>query len=201
MAEIIIPNGYTNAVLTWAMPGRVNPVSVTLGLTSNPAFTDIEEAEAVWDAAHGSTSIAPAPAMYTGISFTGVKVSRMIGGALHVAEWSVTTAGSKAGGSAVYVLDSTAFLVRKVTGLAGRKYRGRIYAPVTGWQQGNISTAGHWDDPAYGDVGDRWTVFFGALSTALLPPVLLHSHVDDEPTPLVGLNAQRFSATQRRRLR
>lgn len=93
---------------------------------------------------------------------------------------------------------NTAMLVKKITGLGGRKNRGRFYIP--GISDDAVSSNGTilpgslvlWQAEA--------TTFLADLDTRGLPMYLLHNSSSD-PTEVSSLGVDGIAATQRRRLR
>lgn len=97
---------------------------------------------------------------------------------------------------------NVAYLLRKNTSFAGRRYRGRMFLPGSsngGIQQGGILSGAEFTlvDAAAGALDN---VFQGVGSANLSQPVLLHSEAPTTPTPVTSLSAELIVATQRRRL-
>lgn len=90
-------------------------------------------------------------------------------------------------------------LVQKITGLGGRKGRGRFFVP--GQSESYISDGGLIDPAIVAADQANCTNFLADLSTAGVPMVLLHSTASPVPTPVTTLNVSPTVATQRRRLR
>lgn len=95
---------------------------------------------------------------------------------------------------------NVAVLLRKVTGLGGRKNRGRMYWPSvaessiddTGTLVGSTITA-------FNDLWEEWKDLWEATG-GLGEQVILHQ-TETAPTPITGYACQSLAATQRRRLR
>lgn len=110
--------------------------------------------------------------------------------------------GSQAGNSTADPLpNNCAWLFKKLTGLGGRKNRGRMYYPdvlataVLG--DGSINT------PSREDIQtglDDWITKTEAVA-GLVELHLLHTDESDNPTPISQIVVQNKIATQRRRMR
>lgn len=95
---------------------------------------------------------------------------------------------------------NVAVLLRKVTGLGGRKNRGRMYWPSvaestiddTGTLLGSTITA-------FNDIWETWKDLW-ETTEGLGQQVILHQS-ETAPTPITGYACQNLAATQRRRLR
>lgn len=92
-------------------------------------------------------------------------------------------------------------LVRKVTEAGGRQNRGRFYMPPYRMFDGAVSNAGVIATASLVALNSDLDSFFAKLALHDLDPVLLHSDVDTDPTPILGFQAVSVIATQRRRLR
>jgi hypothetical protein len=118
----------------------------------------------------------------------------------------VPNAGASEGDSTVGMLpQNCALLVRKNTGLGGRKNRGRFFLPGMVSEEGvnNVGIIDTADRTAYQGGADA---FLAALGTGdlILPMVILHNDYGDDtpdPTPVTSLTVDSTISTQRRRLR
>jgi hypothetical protein len=96
---------------------------------------------------------------------------------------------------------NTSVLVRKTTGLGGRKGRGRAYT-VGQLYVNTIGGAGIIDSGHLGFLDTNWLAILGGWQSVvgIADVVLLHSD-STAPTPITALTPQPKAATQRRRLR
>lgn len=104
------------------------------------------------------------------------------------------------GGSSFNCLPANvACLVRKTTGLGGRKGRGRMYVP---WflPDEAVSERGEIDITSLGVRQDDVAALLLALDSNGVPMVLLHND-STTPSPVLALTVDGVVATQRRRLR
>ena len=120
------------------------------------------------------------------------------GGDLRIDSTIAVQAGT---GGATNLPPNTALLVRKLTGLGGRRNRGRMFIP--GVPNTNVTSAGAIGGatlPTYQTAIDaaRTAVVATAEVTAV---ALFHDSAPFAPTTITTLEAQALVATQRRRLR
>lgn len=119
-----------------------------------------------------------------------------------VAESTLAPYDGGAGGSVLP--QNCALLVRKVTGLGGRKNRGRMYIPSI-VQEADVSGVGRIDaadvDIFQGVANTFLLSLAGDGSTPDLTPFILHRDGVSLPTEVVDLQVDPVIATQRRRLR
>jgi hypothetical protein len=201
VAEIIIPVGYGNAVLTWHVPERANPVSSTFGFGFNPGSTALEVADSLYDAATGSTGPCNATKMYSDQQFLGVKVTMNIGGTLFINEHVQTVTGSVTRPADTETLNSTSLIIKKLTGVGGRANRGRAYTPLLAIPSTALSSDGTIANTPRGQATEWWESFRTAAAGDEILLCVLHSHADDEPTAIANLQCGVKVGTQRRRLR
>jgi hypothetical protein len=204
---LVIPVGFASFSIEITHARDAQPYNVTFGTE-----TDLSEASAIDHANHAMSS------------FGGAFVSRLD------SETFITKATGRFGqdGEDVLIIDSdlapmggtrsgssvppnTAVLVRKLSGLGGRRNRGRCYVPMA-------ATAGAETEGGVLSTGERTALqtsanaWFNNLATGVppdvppMPMVILHNEppgggVLPLPTPVVGLTVDTTLATQRRRLR
>jgi hypothetical protein len=93
---------------------------------------------------------------------------------------------------------NTAFLIKKVTAIGGRRGRGRLFYP--GVFSANTSNGGLIDGGTLSAIQADWDDWQAGAVSASIPPVLLHAD-STPPTPILSFDVQQKVATQRRRLR
>lgn len=108
------------------------------------------------------------------------------------------TSGTAGGGTGLAVTPQVAWLVRKNTGLGGRKGRGRMYLP--GLEEGNVNSGGNIDATVLSNAQTDLDTILSGLATLNLPMHLLHGDATP-PTEVTSLVAQAQVGTQRRRNR
>lgn len=96
---------------------------------------------------------------------------------------------------------NVAYLVKKITGLGGRKGRGRMFLP--GVARGGINSDGTLSTSNLADLNTRVEDFREAIRsiTGVEETYLFHSSSLDDPTEITQLVVDPLVATQRRRLR
>lgn len=114
------------------------------------------------------------------------------------AEVSVDVAGGK---QAFSDPPNTALIIRKHTAAGGRTGRGRMFVP--GAYSDDIDSSGVVSSELIGFLEADLLTFLGELTTADLPPVLLHAEGSPviTPTPITAFTVDAKAGTQRRRLR
>jgi len=90
-------------------------------------------------------------------------------------------------------------LVRKWSGIRGRKNQGRMFPPGLVYE-GTFNNAGVMSSGDRGTYQEAFDNFLTALDTEGFPMVLLHNEVLPQ-TPVLALYVEGTAATQRRRLR
>lgn len=115
-------------------------------------------------------------------------------------EWFFENAVNLAGTGGTGILpQNCALLVRKLSGVAGRKFRGRFYWPgMLG--EANVSPQGMITSSVVTTLQGHFTDWFDDVNTAGSIPVINHEDLSF-PTAISELIVESRIATQRRRLR
>lgn len=111
------------------------------------------------------------------------------------------------GGAAVASMPpNTSYLVKKITGLGGRKNRGRMYLPCP--PENAVDDKGLVLEDPRGDLNVAVAAWVNTTNDELVAegatvptPVILHTDELDTPTPIFQFLTDGMVATQRRRLR
>lgn len=200
MAEVIIPNGYGNAVMSWTHTGLSRPVTVTHGYeTLEGGVTAAENAELIYGFWTDPGAPCVAANMWVGWTFQGVYVlQRNLAGNLFSASYEVPISGT---GVAADSPQSpyNPLVVSKTTAQAGRRFRGRMYPPIMSGGEVAVSIGGNLESNYLAAVRAQYDAVFFDWNASGSKPVLLHSHPDDEPSPVTGWNVRSVVGTQRRR--
>lgn len=123
-----------------------------------------------------------------------------------IVEYSVGTTGSGSGG---YLPQNNALLIQKVTGLPGRRNKGRMYVPLI-LPEAQVDNVGVIDASTVTAFNTSLETFYDLLTdptegAVAAPPVILHSTTSGgnevTPTPISSFQVSNVIATQRRRLR
>lgn len=191
----LIPAGYIQANLRFSGDSSPNGAEVTLGFDASGYVGDVADMATEigneWIASirtvMPSTVVLASVLVKAGPNATGP-----------AAEVAVSSAGSGGGASAS---PNVAILVRKNTAAGGRTGRGRFYHP--GPQESEVNPNGTLSGAFVSGMQTEVNDFFGALATAGLDSVLLHSETSPvtTPTPITSFTVDSRVATQRRRLR
>lgn len=197
MPDVIIPEGYGQAVLIWSMLGKQNPMTSTIGYGAG-LVPPQDAADAMYDCAVAAGSIADPNFMLSGFTFEGVRVYQETSGGLIVAEHLEPVSGVAIGTTPPV---NASLLASKRTLYAGRKFRGRMYVPNAIIPEGDIDAMGILNNTQYAVWSDIPAYFLTQIdASSLVGAYVLHSDVT-APTQIVSMVARRQMATQRRRMR
>lgn len=203
---LIIPPGFAQAVYIFSWVNDPEPMVVTMGHdVSGYGGDGAQAAEDIAGILFASTLVV---SMSDPVAFVGVDLYvGNDGGPPSVYEYALPDPqeGTADGAS---LPPNSAYLVKKATGAAGRRARGRLYLPGVGEDEVNNNgvVAPSFVTTLQGKLDD-W--FEGARdgvgSAGPAPMVLLHrsegAGTEPPPTVITGLQLQSQIATQRRRLR
>ena len=200
MADLVIPPGFGLWTFYLQHAGISHTALVTMGFSvAAPPYTQANNNAMLTDFAGALTALYDSEVTFS-------RLTTLIGndGPPLRFESSGTTVGTRTTQS--ITPPNTTYLLRKTTGFAGRRFRGRMYLPFVselGTQQTGQLEASELT---------ILTARAAALATAFVGGgtgsggmYLLHSEsplsATPAPTPITSLSAQPFVATQRRRLR
>lgn len=190
---MIIPFGFSQHTHIFGGPGYTLGAAVTYGCDPDVGgMTIADEAFLARDIMRDEIVI---PMMSNLTQYLGVSVKRgpnNTGPFYEAASDEFGTHGTAASPPQVAVL------VRKVTAFGGRSQRGRFYLP--GVRDASVVDGGLLDGTEAVDWADAVNSWFAEMTTAGLPPVLLHNGSSD-PTPILSFDVQSRVATIRRRNR
>lgn len=190
-----IPDGYSSIAFTWNCTGTSRSIVNTWGC-SNGALTTAAAINQVWRTQMVNTAARPYSGAVLSSAYTLVsqKCLSRIAGVLTSDEIFTNVVCS---GTAVPPPINTAVLVAKLTGLAGRKYRGRVFAPHS-IAETSVDAAGNFNAGTTASLQTAYDNALIALTTAGNPAYLLHSD-GSTPTQLIGaLVTQRLGTIGRR---
>lgn len=201
---LIIPPGYLQAVYVFLRDADSEEMVVTCGHELDAASG--ANSEDCADDLFGAFNTHLVPHLSSPTQFIGVVcyVGQDGGGSLVVESAQPAVRGPNTG---TVVPQNTAALIRKRTGLAGRRGRGRMYWPdVPESQVGNTGDlATSYMEPFQQGLDDWYEALTGLVGGRLYPPVVLHRSEgigpEPLPTPITRFVLEGRVATQRRRLR
>jgi hypothetical protein len=189
----IIPDGFGEALWVFDAAGDPDPYLVTLGFAFEVPFVVADFLSALEDT--WATNLKPTTS--NSLTLRETRAEWNDGGTMFTAEKSSGQTGELTDG---VLPQNCALLVRKNTGLSGRKFRGRNYWPLV-LSEANVNNAGVIDPGNVSDLQDIFDAMYTDINDVTnVSTALLHSDATD-PTFITGFSVQNTIATQRRRLR
>lgn len=205
MADVVIPEGYGLAKLTWSMSGKSNPITSTCGYVAG--LTPPEDcAEAIYGYATMDGSIADPFAMSTTYTFENVEVIQTVDGVPVGAAFGTPITGAF---TVALPPVNGSLLVSKKTSRVGRQFQGRFYLPNSHVSETLIDPMGNLDSTSFTGFQSRVDVFalgtgpsdLGFISNTIVNAVILHTDPALTPTVITSFLPRQQLATQRRRMR
>jgi hypothetical protein len=190
---MIIPVGYGSVALPLTHEGMARSAFVTWGFQNSGALIGpAVAADAVMDALESTVSTV----LDSTVTIGPAQVRLNVGGTELVGESAETQTG---GSPDARPSPNVALLVQKVSGVAGRKNRGRFYWP---WSVNNdsIREDGSISPGTVSDFQDIFDTFLENLTTEGIPMRVLHNSAGT-PATVIALRVSPLVATQRRRVR
>lgn len=179
-----LPVGYGEATFVFNLDGDGQDMTFSLGFRAEPFSDNIgalgtaaSEIVSEWIsafAAVGGDLIAGWTATKAVIRLNSTATGIVL------SEIPINVVGTDPG---VTVPNILAVLVRKGTGLGGRKNRGRMFVPPFQFDEAAVDNNGVLAAPNVTDLQARWDAFNTAIGTDSMP-VLLHSDPLDTPTDI-----------------
>lgn len=189
---MIIPENFAQATFIWGGAALPTGAVTTLGILNDGE----ESEESVSESVNFLWGEHVVPALSDDIIHlsTKVKWGPNLTGAEY--EFASNVAGTVTGQCSP---PNVTLLVKKVTGMGGRKGRGRMYLP--GVSEASTDVAGVLDETYRGQVETDLADFKTDLAIINAFPVLLHTLEADSPNNITSFIVETSVATQRRRLR
>lgn len=173
-----IPDGFTQITVDFTGSMLPHGAAVVFGTERNIELTAAEHATA----AHDALADAFAADLSSAVSMSGASCKF---GPDETGAIGLSTGISRAGTAAGTVLPpSCAYLLTKVTGLGGRRGRGRMFLP--GVLEGNCNNSGLIDSGVQSTITGHGTSFLNAMDVLGIAVYLLH----DPSTEWVLINGQ-----------
>jgi hypothetical protein len=196
---IIIPEGFYNASFIFTCTGSVRQKVTSLGIevTSLTPPTPAALATSLRNIFIGGGRPFAAASMTDDYVFTGISVTRTVGGFPVIGTDMTPTAGTSAADSPP---SNCAVIVKKVTAAGGRKNRGRLFVPVGVLGEASVDASGFMSAGSRTAYQTQWDAAFAAMVSADLHPALFHSSAL-AATPITAFSVESQIGTQRRRLR
>lgn len=192
---LVVPPGFGVLAYRFALAGDPEEMIVTTGIDSTATNTGLQAlANARRDDFLASITAAQMGGQWT---FRGVTLRMWDGGVFEAISGRVGT-----GAGDPSLPSNCAFLLKKISGFAGRRNRGRMYVPFFIGSEADVDSKGRIVEsqrvaienvfrPAFHEPTD---VILHSKATALAPD-------PPAPTPIVRLDLDPLIATQRRRMR
>lgn len=194
---LIIPDGYGQVTHHFALTGSAKSMSWSHGYQWTGAGDAPAHAEAIQEAATATTGPYHADHMVLDWTYEGTSTIENQDGVMALGVSPVAIAGSNMGAAAA---PNISILLKKVTGIGGRKNQGRAFVPPCFPGENVISTTGTIDSGTLDSMVGFYSSYMNDLTDADIVSVIFHTD-STTPTLFHGLLPQTMVATQRRRLR
>lgn len=191
----VTPVGYAEITAVFDIPGDAGPANVVLGHEVGALTTLLEildGATDVWTADPGIMDMITVDVILESIN---VRWQESAGDPV-IGDRQLNEPGRTNDEAAS---PQICMLVQKITGLGGRKNRGRSYLPGT--PQSVVAPSGLMSQGYYDTHVATIAAFFQQWAAADLEVRILHTSPADTPSEVVAMELVRKVATQRRRLR
>lgn len=191
-----VPNGYAVLSAIFQVDTATRTPTITLGVQVDALLTAAQVNTRWRSAISGVSAPFVAGNMPSTLTLSETRVLMNVGGNLFT-DVDITPVVGTAATSVPPM--NTAVLVNKVTGLAGRKYRGRMFTPPT-FAESLLSAAGLIAGATVTGQQTAWTNVFTSLTGNDLNPCLIHGD-GTAPTLLTSFVVSERIGTIGRRLR
>lgn len=196
---VVINTGYGQAEFWHRLSGDAEPMITTIGFkdeTPGATATAIATTlSGLWQGSAKPFTVSLADSQWT---YERCRVTLAVSGDLQLGENLANVVGSNV---TVTVPKNCCALVRKGTGVLGRRNRGRMYLPPYALATAFVDRNGMISSTFLTPLQTALNTFLGAMDTAGYQAVILHSTSEVLPTVITSLVVQPQIATQRRRLR
>lgn len=176
----VLPNGYGLWKPTVTLDGSTKIFQTAIMFRNDSGLSAFSAAgliRGIWTAAGRPLGVA---SMYIGYTLASTETYVMAGGVLTYDLDSTPIVGTKAGSSGTPI--NTSVIVKKDTGIVGKRYRGRIMLPNMTVPEANISQAGIIDSTGLATIQGQYTAANTAMQASVCPQVLGHSTSEVLPT-------------------
>lgn len=201
---LVLPTSFFNAHYKFSLASSDKSMSFALAGQLNTGVDPDDFAEAL-RADFASPSGYDTDNMYAQWTFEGVKVEINTGAGIAAGESIVPIAGG--GGGAETNPPQCCVIVKKLTGLASRRERGRMYFPPISLADADVNDNGTIDPTPLGVITtniDNWLAETLLVTSEIDAYFLLHEQATvgpGTPTAISAFVVEDTIATQRRRLR
>lgn len=197
-----LTEGFGNATFVWELAGDAEAMTYSMGFSCSDTSAAglAQAAQDLYDAFRDEVVITDADIL-AGWTFVRYEwEANPVGAAPIEGAIGVNLPGVDAAGS---IPINGALLVRKLSGLAGRANRGRMFVPPYGLGEEDVTQAGYIDPTALITAQSLYTNWLDVFEATTVGNVMVIHHADPlvTPTPISNLEVDNRIATQRRRLR
>lgn len=197
---VFLPNGYHRVVWTWTLDGSTKIFQVAM-MGNSGTSTTANQIDTIYRAAFTAANRPfVASNMYVGFTLASTNSTRSDGGVITQLINETPVVGTL--GSSLGPPINVSQLVKKNTGLIGRRYQGRLMVPQMSIPEGSITQAGIIDSAVLATQQTKWNTAVADLAAAWagMVPVVGHSTSEVIPTPCTYV-LQPKVGTMRRRIR
>lgn len=201
--ELIIPVDCMECTITWRMSGKSNPITSTIGVHDSASGDFSGILDELVEGLSMDGGLCDPDYMLTGWTLEGATGVANVAGIMEGFSSTGAPVVGTASASSLMIV-SSAMLLQKRTARIGRHFRGRMYLPVLGINEGSIDAMGVMAPSIYTEASNHATVTTDFwLASVTWETVLLHTDTVVTPafTPIASYALQQKCATQRRRLR
>lgn len=194
-------NGEGFVSATFSLVGLRRRPTITCGVVGSITIGSVTGLIANWRDSLIQSSRPYLPGnMAVGWSLVQLDALFMSGGTLHQATDRTLHAGTST------TIDcpppNGACVIAKPTGVSGRKFRGRMFAPLACIDESLVDMNGNFGTTAMSALNSEWNGCWGDLDTAGYTPVILHDDaVGGGHTVTTGFSPTQLIGTTRRRIR
>lgn len=196
--SVIIPNTFHVFEMTFVYSGSTRPVQFTCGGFSSTVLTPAA-LNTAWRNEFLFSAFGPYPAakLPTGVVCTQTKITLVTGGLMYTDINATAISGSNVADPPSM---NNPLIIQKKTGIAGRKYRGRMFVPYLK-AESTINRVGIIDPSTVSVFNGEFDGARANLAGAGILMFLLHSDPLIAPTQITALVPSNKIGTMRRRLR
>lgn len=196
------PSGYGQWAITVQLTGAPHLAVMTCGFSFTGIPTAAQLNTRLRNAMTSTGSIFDTAQYASNFTVVNTYVLQNLSGSLFADNNTTAIAGALTRSIPSY---NCSLIVRKVTSLAGRQFRGRFLAPCLNIAEGDVNSGGNIGGTSLTASTAAWATFYTQLNAFALPPVLLHDAPKTGPTPIpTPINAFTVNpliGTIRRRIR
>lgn len=178
-----LPNGYGLWKPTLTLSGSTKIFQTAIMFKNDSGLNAVTCGSDIRGYWTGAGAPFQANQIYVGYTVSQTETYVMLGGVLTYDLDSTAIVGTKA--SSLGTPINTSIIVKKTTGIVGKRYRGRIMLPNLTVPEVNITQAGIIDATGLGLVQNQYIALRTPWQAGPVPPVLGHTTSEILPTPIM----------------